>query len=183
MKADGFDHKAVVNKLVEPDSPLSPPGINTLLYYIICSVGLIYGLYDPYVKYMCNMIYSTTYLLYHPSYRKHSEGHTPWWRRFSSIVKPLCAKDLLEVPIQCLRQGWNPYSPRWRWTAQTNRPPQCNTSILHRYDDAVYYRGAVHNLFRPRAVAYYFQCTRGPKTKLWSVLLKVQCQKQKVKFI
>jgi len=77
MKADGFDHKAVVNKLVEPDSPLSPPGINTLLYYIICSVGLIYGLYDPYVKYMCNMIYSTTYLLYHPSYRKHSEGHTP----------------------------------------------------------------------------------------------------------
>ena len=26
----------------------------------------------------------------------------------------------------------------------------------------------VHNLFGPRAAAYCFQCTRGPKTKLWA---------------
>jgi len=37
----------------------------------------------------------------------------------------------------------------------------------------------VHNLFGPRAAAYYFNSTRGPKIKLWSELSKVKCQNRK----
>src|SRR6218665_277214 len=51
---------------------------------------------------------------------------------------------------------------------------QCNVNLINLFVPITGVSNPeVHNLSGPRAAVYYFQCTRGPKTKLLAELLRV----------
>lgn len=70
--------------------------------------------------------YNTTGLWYRSAYRMlaSSEVHAFWRLRCSSTEEHLWAKDLFEVPTQCLRWGLNLYAPRYRPTARDGELPR-----------------------------------------------------------